>query len=166
MSKDNNIYETKSGFKVPQGYWDTLEDSTYIQLKSKSVEKRTGFTVPKDYFKDFKPEHPTHEETIKVIPLATWSRWIAAASIIALAVLGALYIDSISPSRNIQFSDLDNEVIEDYLENHLETPDEFIDYNKTSIKALINQNIISLQSQEIINYLDDKLDEQDYNNDQ
>lgn len=165
MLNNNTIQENKSGFKVPSGYWDTLEDSTLTHLKSRLVEQKSGFSVPKNYFDDFELQTPSKENTHKTVTLNTWTRWLAAASIAALAVVGALYIDHISPSKNLQFSDLDKDIIEDYLDEHLETPEEFIDYENTSIKTIINQNIISLQHQDIINYLDDKLDEQDYDND-
>lgn len=165
MAQKRNIHGKKPGFKVPEAYFSTLENSVLTKLKSNSYSEKSGFQTPKDYFRDFKLETPSEEKTIKVIPLKEWTKWMAAASIVACAVIGALYIDSISSDGNIQFSDLDNDMIENYLDEHLETPEEFIDYENTSIKNIVEQNIITLEDKDIIEYLNNKAEDQDFDND-
>lgn len=165
MSQKHNIYVENSGFKVPEDYFSSLEDSVLTKLKSDSCSERSGFKTPSGYFTDFKLETPSEEKSVKIIPLKEWTKWMAAASIVAFAIIGAIYIDSISPTKNIQFSDLDKDMIERYLEEHLETPEEFIDYENTSVKNIVEQNMISLKDKDILEYLNDKVEDQDYTND-
>lgn len=165
MTRKHNIELKNSGFKVPEAYFSTLEDSVLTKLKSNSISEKSGFQTPNGYFSDFKLETPSEEKTVKVIRLRNWSKWVAAASIVACAVIGAVYIDSISSNKNLQFSDLDRTMIENYLDEHLETPEEFIDYENTSVKNIVEQNIISLKDKDIIEYLNDKSEDQDFDND-
>lgn len=158
------IQDKKSGFEVPKNYFETLEDSLLNKIKSEAHTEKSGFKIPKDYFSNFEVKIPSEEKPVKVIQLKEWTKWMVAASIVAFAVIGALYIDRISPSQNIQFSDLNNDMIERYLDNNLETPDEFIDFENTSVENLVNQNITELNDKEIIEYLNDKIEDQDFDN--
>lgn len=164
MSRNKNIHENRSGFKVPEDYFNTLENSLMNQLKSETLAKKSGFKVPEDYFSDFELKTPTEENSSKVIQLKDWSKWVAAAAIVAFAVIGALYIDSMSPNKNLQFSDLDNDMIERYLDFNLETPEDYIDFENTTVKKLVDENITTLNDQDIIEYLNDNLDDQDFDN--
>lgn len=164
MAQKHNIHDKNSGFKVPEDYFSSLENSLVNKIKSKSFTEKSGFKTPDDYFTNFDIKTPSKEKSAKVIQLRDWSKWVVAASIVAFAVIGALYIDKISPNQNIQFSDLDNDMIERYLDNHLETPEEFIDYDNTSVENLVNENIIKLDDQEIIEYLNNKFEDQDFDN--
>ncbi len=163
MKLKHNIHASgQSGFKVPTGYFETLEDSILEKVKRKSYPETSGFKVPDNYFEEFNLETPKPEKSVNVIQLNTWTRWIAAASIIVFIIAGAMYIDYISPGKNLEFSDLEDDIIEKYLDLHLETPDEFIDYDNTSLKNIIETNIITLKNQDIMDYLNDKLEDQDY----
>ncbi|MBZ9779145.1 hypothetical protein LB452_09430 [Psychroflexus sp. CAK8W] len=164
MEDNQHIQDRKTGFKVPKDYFETLEDSLLNTIKSESYTEKSGFKIPNDYFSGFKVNIPLEEKPTKVIQLKEFSKWMVAASIVAIAVIGALYIDRISPNQNIQFSDLDNDMIERYLDYHIETPDEFIDYENTSVKDLVNQNISKLDDKDIIEYLNDKIEDQDFDN--
>lgn len=167
MDKKNHIETSKSGFKVPKDYFDTLEDSVFSRLESESFTEKSGFKIPENYFSSFEVETPSSKTKApaKVIRLDLWSKWVAAASIVAIAVLGAIHIDSISPEKNIQFSDLDNDMIEEYLDYNMESPEDFIDYETTDLKNLVDKNIITLNNHDIMEYLNDKLDDQDLEND-
>lgn len=49
--KNLDILKKKgSGFKVPEGYFDTVEDTVLSELISKKFPKKHGFSVPKGYF--------------------------------------------------------------------------------------------------------------------
>lgn len=165
MAKKYNIHANKSGFKIPESYFNSIETYTLTKLKLNSYLEKSGFKIPKDYFDDFKLETPKVESSSKVIRLQKWTRWTAAAAIVALAILGAFYIDYISPRKNLQFSDLDKEMIENYLDYNLESPDEFIDYRNTSVQSLVEENINTLNDQDIMEYLNDKLEDQDIGDD-
>ena len=162
MDSSNNIQKNKTGFRVPVDYFESVENSISNKIKTMEMSEKTGFQVPENYFEEFTLELPTKSKNSKVIPLNNWSKWVAAASIVAISVLGALYIDAISPKKNLQFSDLDNDMIEQYFEYNLDSQDELIDLENTSIKGNLDTNISKLNDQDIIEYLNDKLDEQDY----
>ena len=162
MDNSNNIRKNKNGFKVPEHYFESLENSISNQIKTQDISKKSGFHVPKNYFEEFTSELTNKNKKSKVIPLNAWNRWAAAASIIAISILGAIYIDTISPKKNLQFSDLDDDMIEQYFEYNLDSQEEFIDLENTSIKENLDTNISELNDQDIIEYLNDKLDEQEY----
>jgi hypothetical protein len=162
MELNTNIQEKRTGFKVPKDYFESLDTTISKRIQNQSVSKKTGFKVPENYFDEFTVNLPQPQSAPKVIPINEWAKWVVAASIMAFAILGALYIDSISPKQDIQISDLDNEMIEDYLEFHLENPDEFIDSNSLSLDQMINDNLVNLENQDILNYLNDKIEDQDF----
>ncbi|SDG76192.1 hypothetical protein [Psychroflexus sediminis] len=165
MARPQNIHQKRSGFRIPKDYFSSLEASVLTNLKSDTYSKKTGFETPKAYLADFKLETPSEEKQTRVIRLKEMTKWIAAASIVAFAIVGAMYIDEISPKKDIQFSDLNNDMIERYLDTHLDSPDEFIDYENTSVKKLVEENITTLEDKDIIEYLNDKLEDQDFDND-
>lgn len=162
MDDKKNIENQKSGFKVPKAYFDTLEDSILDHQKSESITDKSGFKTPDDYFSDFEMKTPSENHSSKVIKLQDWGKWVAAASIVAFTVIGALYIDQISSTQNIQFSDLDNDMIERYLDDNIESPEEFIDYENTSLDNIINKNLTTLDDEDIIEYLNDKIEDQEF----
>ncbi|NEV94029.1 hypothetical protein G3567_07705 [Psychroflexus sp. YR1-1] len=164
MIKTKNIHAKKSGFKVPENYFETLETSVLSKLKSDACVKKSGFKTPEDYFANFKLETPSEEHQTRVIHLREWGKWVAAAAIVAFAIIGALYIDEISPNQDIQFSDLNNDMIERYLDTYLDNPEEFIDYENTSVNKLVDQNITTLEDNDIIEYLNDNLEDEDFDN--
>jgi hypothetical protein len=139
-----------------------LETTLLKNHKESVCTEKSGFKVPEDYFSSFELQTPKLEKEVKVVQLNNWTRWIAAAAIITFALISALYIDNISPGKNLEFSDLEDDIIEKYLDIHLETPDEFIDYDSTTLGNIIENNIITLNNQDIMDYLNDKLEDQDY----
>jgi|GEM_PF-883387 hypothetical protein len=165
MKHKSHINTSKLGFKVPEGYFDSIDQTMACKVKSKSENSDFGYRVPESYFNDFSLSAPPKESTSKVIKLKELSRWVAAASILAFAVLSALHIDDISPDENLQFSDLDRDMIEDYLDYTMENPEEFIEYeNTSSINTIINDNIVNLKNNDILEYLNDEIEDQDFEN--
>jgi len=165
MKHKSHINTSKLGFKVPEGYFDSIDQTMACKVKSKSENSDFGYRVPESYFNDFSLSAPPKESTSKVIKLKELSRWVAAASILAFAVLSALHIDDISPDENLQFSDLDRDMIEDYLDYTMENPEEFIEYeNTSSINTIINDNIVNLKDNDILEYLNDEIEDQDFEN--
>ncbi|MFN2262041.1 MAG: hypothetical protein ABR595_08270 [Psychroflexus sp.] len=171
MKNKANISGIKSGFKIPKGYFDDLE-SRFLEQKDNGFEEdkiSSGFKVPQDYFENFDLELPedSSKKQPRVIQMTPWLKWISAACIIGFGLLGTLYIDSISQAKNnLEFTDLDNELIEDYIEHNIENPEDFIDFKETSdFNYLINENIVNLKDQDILNYLDEHLEDNELNND-
>ncbi|MCF6348132.1 MAG: hypothetical protein L3J20_07525 [Flavobacteriaceae bacterium] len=52
MKKDRlqHIKSTKSSFKVPKGYFDTVEDAVFTKLSTKKLSEKEGFSMPDSYF--------------------------------------------------------------------------------------------------------------------
>jgi hypothetical protein len=56
-------------------------------------------------------------------------------------------------------------MIEDYLDYTMENPEEFIEYeNTSSINTIINDNIVNLKNNDILEYLNDEIEDQDFEN--
>ncbi|WP_127845081.1 hypothetical protein [Psychroflexus aestuariivivens] len=171
MKNKTNISGKKSGFKIPEHYFKELE-ARILEQKSQDSETSnisSGFNVPKDYFENFNLELPydSDEKQPRVIQLTPWLKWISAACIIGFGLFGTLYIDSISqPKNNLEFTDLDDDMIENYIDYNIENPEDFIDLNKNSnFDDLINKNIVNLKDQDILNYLDEHLEDNEFNED-
>ena len=162
MESSNNISEKRTGFKVPDNYFISLHESVFNKIQNDSVTRKTGFKIPDNYFGDFTIQTPESNSSPKVIALDGWSKWLVAASIMAFAILGALYIDRISPKQDVQISDLDQDMIEDYLDFHMENPDEFIDNDNLSLDQMINTNLVNLESRDILDYLNEKIEDQNF----
>lgn len=80
-------------FKVPQGYFESAEESIRATVRVESIERKNIFEVPANYFDELPARilGKTHEET-KVIKVNWWQKgrtmWAAAASIVLLIGLG------------------------------------------------------------------------------
>lgn len=118
MSHSNKKYQ--HGFKVPEGYFDELEDQISIAQKEASLPKETGYKVPSNYFENFEDKLLTtlHSEenkaTVKVIPLYQ-RNWFKVTTSIAACLLIALFV-----SLN-QKDDITIELAENEVTNYLET---------------------------------------------
>lgn len=118
MSHSNKKY--KHGFKVPEGYFDGLEDHIEIAQKEVSLPKETGFEVPPNYFEKFEDQLFTtlyseeNKATVKVIPLYQRT-WFKVATSIAACLLIALFV------YTNQTDDIETELAENEVTNYLET---------------------------------------------
>ncbi|MEZ4796276.1 MAG: hypothetical protein R2785_03805 [Flavobacteriaceae bacterium] len=125
---DNFKHTKQTGFKVPEGYFNHLEDTVLNKLNESSkleTIKNSGFNVPQDYFskvensvfKAIKKE----EKEVKVVSL--WSRKnILYASGVAAAVV--LMISIFNKDKKLTFDSLDTELVELYITpNNINTSD-------------------------------------------
>jgi len=142
MKKVNHI-SNSSGFKVPESYFENFKIKDLEAIKRKN---KTGFSVPDAYFDDFQIEAP---QNTKVIWLNDKQKTFAIAASLLL-LLGTLLLGLIlkpQPQQQLNFSKIDQSVIEDYLEyemfmdNDLYVETENIDYD-FSIKRLSDNEII------------------------
>ncbi|MEQ6124177.1 hypothetical protein AAON49_08265 [Pseudotenacibaculum sp. MALMAid0570] len=84
-----------SGFEVPQGYFDQVEDVFSMNLKEKSFPKHTGFETPSDYFVSLEDrilENVELPKKGKVIPLRTRIAKFSSTAAAAIILLFATYI--------------------------------------------------------------------------
>ncbi|QSS96855.1 hypothetical protein [Psychroflexus sp. ALD_RP9] len=153
MDKHKATYQKKSGFKVPDNYFNEFKISE-LNLIEKKV-----FNIPDNYFEELEIKLPQESKVINLRQrVLLISSSVAAILIIALI---ALY-----PSRNNQkldsFSNVEQSEIEDYLETELENPEDYIDDNTPIDFNNFEQN--QLSSEEIAKYLGDNLYEEDFIN--
>ncbi|MDO6760076.1 hypothetical protein Q4566_07675 [Tamlana sp. 2_MG-2023] len=119
--KTNKLHNDKStGFKVPEGYFDTLDDKIMSQVKNNltlDTGAENGFKVPKDYFNTVDERIikriENGEKTAKVIPIFN-KKTILFASSIAAAVL-LLFNLSVFESNKPSFNNLDVQTVENYI---------------------------------------------------
>ena len=104
-------------FKVPNGYFDSLENRIVEELGGKAPEQTT---VPKDYF-DSLPDKVIQQVTVdkeaKVIPFH-YKKWISvAAAFIVIFGAGIFFTQSTSPSSDASALafEMDTEEAIDYL---------------------------------------------------
>lgn len=155
MNKSKNTSQKKSGFKVPKGYFDNFNVNVL------NIQKTEVFKVPEDYFNNFEVKLPQETKVIKLKNnVLLYASTLAAIFIIACLVIN--YNSSSSATEN-QFSSLENETIELYLEKELEDPEDYI--NENYILDISNFEEQQLSSEQIIDYLGDDIYEQDYLND-
>ncbi|RED46019.1 hypothetical protein [Seonamhaeicola aphaedonensis] len=114
--KKNKLHNIKnSGFKVPNGYFNNIEDQITNRFKLEERSNTTGFKTPEHYFDDLEDtilDKISRENEPKVIKLFN-KKTIVYASSIAAAVL--LLISLTLFDSKITFDDLDNETVENYL---------------------------------------------------
>ena len=89
--KTNKLHTIKnSGFKVPEDYFNTLEDTILSDLKLKTITRETGYKVPENYFDSLEDKITasiTAEKDVKVIKLFTKKNFLYATSIAASLIL-------------------------------------------------------------------------------
>ena len=157
-NKLHNIKE--NGFKVPEGYFDSLEGNIMSELKLKEQVNTSGFSTPHNYFEaleDHILDQVSEEKDIKVIKLFS-RKGIVYASAIAAAVLLLFNLSIFGKSEEWV---IDNETVENYI------LDENIDsYEIASLlneEDLLEDNFIEFNIEEntIENYILDNLNVED-----
>jgi len=165
MKKKNLPYNSTSGFKTPTDYFDGLEDDFLDMVKlSEQLEenKSSGFTVPEGYFNGLEEEfleNATKEEP-KVRPLFNKEILLYAASIAAIVIAFASTF-YINPETQTSWETLELSVMENYID------DNNIDFSTGEISNYIFQqgyvvdeeDLNSVDSEAMMNYLDENLEE-------
>ena len=129
----NKEFQNKkaSGFKVPEGYFESL-DSKLSELTKASpsigTSGKTGFMVPEGYFENFKV-------TPKKTKIITLKRMLYISSIAAMLTL---LFTVLSPEDELTFDSLETATIENYL---LEES-----YETSEIASLLNEKQLTMES--------------------
>lgn len=139
MEKNKFTYNPKSGFKVPENYFEDFEakvlDSLFLEQElSKTIEKDPGFKVPLDYFETLESkiytriENPEFEG--KVIPLYRRRKFYYSAAVAAIFV-GIISTLLFKPVPGNSFDSIELSAIEAYMDSGN------IDFNYSEISAII-----------------------------
>ncbi|MCB0462852.1 MAG: hypothetical protein R2816_11820 [Flavobacteriaceae bacterium] len=119
---DKFKYTKQSGFKVPEGYFNHLEDTVFDKLNSKSkldTIKNPGFKVPKDYFLTVEDNVVNtikqKEKEIKVVSLFNKKNLLYYSGIAAVLVL---MFTIFKPDSELSFDSLETELVESYISTY------------------------------------------------
>ena len=158
-NKLHNIEET--GFKVPDDYFDALEDVILSDIKLKKTSSDSGFKLPEDYFNTLEDSVASKISTkspTKVIPLFRKRTLIYISSTAAAVLL--LFNLSIFKSE-LTFDSLDFETVENYIMD--ENIGSYEIAALLSEEDLLEEHFIEYQIEEetIETYILDNLDVED-----
>lgn len=116
--KNNNLHNIKSsGFKTPDNYFESFNETLLPKLKDKlELNKATGFKVPDDYFKtvdDNILRYINSKKETKVITLFSW-RKVAYASAIAASLI-FMFNALFNMKEEVNFNSIETASVEDYI---------------------------------------------------
>ncbi|GHA41716.1 hypothetical protein GCM10007103_23760 [Salinimicrobium marinum] len=131
MKKNKLPYHKDRNFKVPEGYFETLEDR--IMQKVAGPEKNdilkgrkdAGFNVPENYFLNFENELfeklENKKKTSKIISILNKEvfYYFAGAAAVFIAVVTTVFTNPVQQAGSIE--DLDMVTLERYLFETMET---------------------------------------------
>lgn len=131
--KTNKLHNIKeSGFEIPKGYFDSLEDTIISNIKLKELSSESGFKTPDNYFDSLEEtilSKISEKENTKVISLFTRQNIVYLSGIAAAILL--LFNLNIFNNDSLDWN-LDTETVENYI----------IDENISSyeIASLLNED--------------------------
>lgn len=116
---NKNLHNIKnSGFKVPQNYFEGLEDSILAEAKLKSIVSDSGFKTPEGYLDNF--EVLIKKET-KVISIFSRKNILAVSSIAAALVL--FFSLNLFNNSTLSINDLETTTVDNYILDETEIGD-------------------------------------------
>jgi hypothetical protein len=107
--KKNVTY--KSGFKVPDSYFDAVEDQIQTQVYLDSL-KSSIFKTPEGYFENFEVKDLNHKPQPKVIKFVS-NKFVIWASSIAAALV--LMFSLTFNQKSFSYKNIENQTLENYL---------------------------------------------------
>src|SRR5690606_12333735 len=113
--KLKNIKE--AGFKVPDNYFEGIEDTVLSQIKLKSIEG-SGFKVPNGYFESLEDtviKKISKNQEKKVINLFTKQNLLYVSSVAATLLL--LFNLTLLNNKSLSFETLETATVESYIMN-------------------------------------------------
>lgn len=120
--KSDKLHNIKStGFKIPETYFETIEDAIFAKLAEETLCAKidsSGFKVPNDYFETLDAKVLTAVSETNPVKVVSLFRLKKAAYIsgIAASIILAINIFSTN-SNNLKFNELETASIENYLLN-------------------------------------------------
>jgi len=116
-----NDSNKNSGFKTPQGYFESLSDKLMGKLSHEEsiLPKEDGFAIPKDYFETLNQKilAKLNEKESKVVQLHSYRKYYYAAASVAAIILLVFAINR-NTANAPTFEDLASSDIESYFENN------------------------------------------------
>ena len=172
MKKNKLPYDHKSGFKVPEGYFEALEERVLNSVTGAQEKilpgdkKEIGFKVPENYFENFETALferidgiEKQRKTPKIISLFNKESfyYAAGAAAVFVAIITTLFTN---PSESFGFEDLDMLTLEVYIH-------ESIEFSTNDISQYLSEGDLGLAQPEgtlvdedvVIEYLTENMEE-------
>lgn len=162
MKKLHIKHIKKTGFKVPENYFEDFEDILLSELKLKETISKSGFAVPQNYFESLEQrinDTIKKDKEVKVIKLFTWRKALFTASIAASLILmfNVLYNKKEIVSMNtIETVSIENYILTEDLESN-----EIASLFSNDDLSDLNLNNMSFNSETLENYVIDNLEIED-----
>lgn len=129
----------QSGFKVPDDYFNNLEDAVFTKINTKSAIDaidKPGFTVPKNYFSTIenKVTDTLKKDDVKVISIVNRRNLFYLTGIAAALVL---MFSIFKPDNEFTFDSIDTELVDSYIETqHINATDLAMLWDETEINDI------------------------------
>lgn len=170
MKKRNLSYQEKSGFKVPQDYFENLEETLMRKISPEnttveSYKGSPGFVVPEDYFQQMEVQVlqkiEKDQEQGKVISIVARKTLYYAAAVAAVVVilLSTNLFNSTVPEYTIDSVEMS--ALEDYIDKgYMDfTFDEISAYITEEGNPMQNFNASTLSDEEVFTYLSEDIED-------
>lgn len=150
------------GFKVPEDYFQHLENDVFLKIDEERLPKETGFTSPEGYFKELEDRIMANVAQknleVKVVPIFNRKRITYGLSIAASL---AMILTFVFQDRSVtSIDDIQISSIQQFLE-------EDVDWNSYDLAAVVTEEDFSdldfdnelISEENIEDYLLDSIDE-------
>ncbi|MDT0643276.1 hypothetical protein RM553_10590 [Zunongwangia sp. F363] len=167
--KTNKLpHKSKSGFKVPDKYFEDLEESLMDGLFPASEEPvpeqeiSSGFKTPENYFENFNVELPAQEDS-RVVSI--FSRrtlyYVAGIAAVLIAVFSGLFVEN---TAKASWDSLELSAIESYIqEGYLDMPEsEITSYLYEDGYVVEDADFKNVDSNAVVDYLDEHVEDPTY----
>ena len=163
---NTNKEHKKTGFKTPDNYFNTFENSLFEQL---TIETETGYNIPKDYFDTLEVDvlKQIEPSKTKVISLIN-KKQLAYISTIAATLVFSFFILKPADLQKITFDDIEYSAYENYFsaEDINISSYEIAEIYEINSSDLDEISFSNLEEDNIIDYLSKETVSEDYfNND-
>lgn len=158
MKKNKLPYKKEAGFKVPDGYFDRLEDRLMDKVTEPLPSEKSGlpgnnpFKVPDNYFETFESRllEKIEPETKRSKVISLFNKeslyYVAGVAAVFVAILTTFLTTQPEP---LTWDSLDMAIMEDYIHERMEYSTGDVsqvldegDYNFTSSPAEINEEAV------------------------
>ncbi len=175
MKTNRSKYPENSGFKLPENYFESLEERIMHRLEAEDMidlpSKNPGFKVPEGYFDSLEERviGRTFEKSApRVIRLFKKEYLFYAAAVAALFILMLGNFFKSDSQQTIGWDDIEISAMENYIDEGYEMG--FIDLNSAEYseylfeggKLVDDSDFKNVNSEAVFDYLEENLDDPDY----
>ena len=170
MKTDNFKHKNNTGFKVPETYFQDLENSLMNKISHDNelpIVESSGFMTPDSYFDELEDSilaKSIAPET-KVVPLFKKEYWLYASAIAAIMVIMLGNFFPSNQTNDLGWDDIEVTALENYIYDSYEMGS--IDLNSVEYSDLITQGDLEADFTEIdteaaFEYIDENVEDPSY----